>query len=65
MPSTRQAAQRKVNSAGELLDNAATHLFQVGEVYAEAHPEIAGPIAQVITLLSDIQELIFKVRDML
>ena len=58
---TRQAAKRKLDQAIGNLDWASAHLQDVGETYAEAHPEISQPLADVILLIEQVQELIRKI----
>ena len=63
--STRQKCQRKVKAAADLLDNVATHLIEVSEIYFEQHPEIAKPLVDIVTMLAKVQDCILKVHEQL
>ncbi len=60
--STREWAQRKLEESNGNLDWAIGHLGEVAERYEEAHPEISGPIMEIIAVIVELQNATIKIR---
>jgi len=60
--STRQTAQKKLDSAIFHIDACGQYLNQVHEVYEKYHPEVSEPLMVVMKLLVEAQAVVQKVR---
>lgn len=60
--STRQIAQRKLDSAILNMDKAGSFINEVSHVYREHHPEISDKLDLGLTLLTEIYSLVEFVR---
>lgn len=60
--STRQQTRRKLEQTIGNIDWAVYHLSDIGETYADQHPEITQPLAEIVAILEEVKKLIDKVH---
>jgi len=60
--STREIAHRELKRAIGNIEWADTHLLRIADVYVDAHPEIAKPIALCSDLLDEVTKLIRQIQ---
>lgn len=61
--STREWAQRKLDSANNTLDWFDKHILEVAEKYCDAHREIAAPLVDISAASSLLRACVRRVRE--
>lgn len=59
---TREWSRRELDAAKNNLDWAGKHLYGVLEVYQATHPEISGPISEVLMAILELDKVIERIR---